>query len=54
MNIILGILIQCDTNIYLKLYIGQCPTLHGQVILPCIFRSILAILNFLPISASSG
>ena len=39
-NVVLEILIQCDTNIELKLYIGQWPIRHGPVILPYILKTI--------------
>ena len=39
-NVVLEILIQCDTNIELKLYVGQWPILHGPVILPYILKTI--------------
>ena len=41
-NVVLEILIHCDTNIELKLsvYVGQWPTFHGPVILPYILKTI--------------
>ena len=40
-NVALAILIQCDTNIELKLYsVGQWPIFHGPVILPYILKTI--------------
>ena len=42
-NVVLEILIQCDTNIELKLcrYVGQWPIFHGAVIMPYVLKSIL-------------
>ena len=41
-NVVLEILIQCDTNIEQKLYryVGQWPIFHGPVILPYILKTI--------------
>ena len=36
MNIIFGLMDQCDTKIDLKVYAGQLFILHGPVILPYI------------------
>ena len=41
-NVVLEILIQCDTNTELKLYnyVGQWPIFHGPMILPYILKTV--------------